>query len=119
MKNGYDLGAYVSNVYEGTVTDATAHLKTLFVGVDTDGNFVITENQTEITYGAYTEIAFITDFGNTMYYAKPIVRSFVVTKDIVNVHFVDENGNINHERLFAYGADATMNAYAFDKIMKV
>ena len=116
LKNGYDLDAYVSKVYEGTTQDAEAHLNTLFIGVDSNGKFVITDNQNELTYGAYTELAFITDFGNTMYYAKPIVRSFVVTKDVVNVNFVDENGNINHERLFAYGADATMNAYAFDRI---
>ena len=116
LKNGYDLDAYVSKVYEGTTQDAEAHLNTLFIGIDSSGKFVITDNQNELTYGAYTELAFITDFGNTMYYAKPIVRSFVVTKDIVNVNFVDENGNINHERLFAYGADATMNAYAFDRI---
>ena len=115
LKNGYDLDAYVSKVYEGTMQGAEAHLNTLFIGVDTNGKFVITDNQNELTYGAYTEIAFITDFGNTMYYAKPIIRSFVVTKDIVNVHFVDDNGNVNHERLFAYGANATMNAYAFDR----
>lgn len=116
LKNGYDLGAYVSKVYEGTTQDAEAHLNTLFVGVNSNGDFVMTDNQDELTYGAYTELAFILDFGNTMYYAKPIVRSFVVTKDVVNVNFIDQNGNINHERLFAYGADATMNAYAFDRV---
>lgn len=115
LNNGYDLSAYVANVAEGTIEGATAHLKTLFIGVDKDGQFIITENQKELTFGAYTEIAFLADLGNTAYYAEPIARSFIVTSDIVNVKFFDENGNVNHDRIFAYGEDASMKAKAFDR----
>lgn len=115
LRNGYDLSAYVPNIYEGTIEDATAHLKTLFVGLDSNGNFVLTQNQEELGFGAYTQIAFLADFGNTMYYAEPIIRSFVVTADLVDVKFIDEFGNINHDRIFAYGKDATMTAKAYNR----
>jgi LPXTG-motif cell wall-anchored protein len=38
-----------------------------------------------------------------------------VTSDIADVKFIDENGNVNNDRVFAYGVDATMNAKAFDR----
>lgn len=116
LRNGYDLGAYVSSVYEGSVNDAEAHLKTFFFGVDKDGVLVITKNQEDLNIGMYTEFAFMMDLGNTMYYAKPITRSFLVAADIANVQFIDEYGRVNHDRIFEYGKDATMTAVAFNRV---
>ncbi|MBQ8806121.1 MAG: LPXTG cell wall anchor domain-containing protein [Bacteroidaceae bacterium] len=116
LKNGYDLSAIVSSVAEGNVADAEAHMYTYFMGVNKKGELVMTTNQDELDIGAYTEVAFIADFGNTMYYAEPIARSFIVAADVVNVKFIDENGKVNHDRIFAFGEDATMHAVAFDRV---
>lgn len=115
LRNGYDLGASVIKVYDGNVTDANKHLYTIFFGVNKAGELVFTRDQAELDLGAYNEVAFVVDFGNTMYYAEPIARAFVVTIDIADVQFVDGNGNVNNDRIFAYGQDATMSAVAFDR----
>lgn len=116
LNGGYDLGAHVSDVYEGTVEDAQSHLTTLFAGVDTDGNVIVTADQSELTKGAYTEISFIYDFGNTMYYAQPIVRVFAVVNDLASVKFIDENGDENNDRKFVYDGDAhTVSAVVYDR----
>lgn len=119
LRNGYDLGASVISVLEGNIEDANKHVHTLFFGVNKNGEMVLTKNQEELDIGAYTELAFIADFGNTMYYAEPIMRAFIVAADVVNVQFVDENGNINNERIFEYGDDASMKALAFDRNGKI
>ena len=115
LKGGYNLGAHVTDVAEGTIADAEAHLVTIFVGVKANGDIIITEDQSELDFGAYTEIAFMLDFGNTSYYAKPIIREIVVAADVVNVNFIDENGNINDDRVFNYGEAVAMTAKAFDR----
>lgn len=112
----YDLGAYVSKVYEGTEEDAEKQLVELFLGVDAEGNPILTTEQSELTFGAYTEIAFIKDLGNEMYYAVPIVRPVVVVTDLVDVKFVDLNGNENYDRIFTYdGTRKAMLAEAYDR----
>lgn len=116
LRNGYDLGASVTSVLEGNIEDANAHVYTLFFGVNKNGEMVLTKNQKELDIGAYTELAFIVDFGNTMYYAEPIMRAFVVAADIVNVQFVDQNGNFNNDRIFQFGENATMYAVALDRV---
>ena len=115
LKNGYDLNASVSKVYEGNIADAEKHLYNVFFGVNKDGEFIFTRDQADLDLGAYTEVAFIVDLGNTMYYAEPIARAFIVTVDVANVQFVDKNGNENNDRIFEFGADATMNAVAYDR----
>lgn len=116
IKNGYDLGASVVNVAEGNITDANKHIHTIFVGINKNGELIITKDQKEIDFGIYTEVAFMADMGNTMYYAEPIVRTFAVVSDVANVQFVDNNGNINNDRIFAYGENATMNAIALNRV---
>ena len=115
LKN-IDLGAYVVSVEEGTVEEANAYVMNLFFGVDTDGNTIMTQDQSELGVGVYTEIALLTDVGNTMYYAEPIVREFAVVTGVVDVVFIDENGDVNNDRVFTYdGEGHGMKAYAFER----
>lgn len=119
LRKGYDLGASAVRVYEGNLEDASAHVQTVFFGVNKAGEMVLTQDQKELDIGAYTQLAFIADMGNTMYYAEPIMRAFIVAADVVNVQFVDENGNVNNDRIFEYGVDASMKAQALDRNGKV
>ena len=115
LKN-IDLGAYVVSVEEGTVEEANTYVMNLFFGVDTDGNTIMTQDQSELGVGVYTEIALLTDVGNTMYYAEPIVREFAVVTGVVDVVFIDENGDVNNDRVFTYdGEGHGMKAYAFER----
>lgn len=115
LRNGYDLGASAIAVHEGNIKDATAHVRTVFFGVNKAGEVVLTEEEATLDIGAYTQVAFIADLGNTMYYAEPIMRAFIVAADVVNVQFIDGNGNVNPDRIFKYGVDASMKAQAFDR----
>ena len=116
IKDGsYDLGAYVSKVHEGTVEEAEKELVDLFLGVDVDGNIVVTKDQNDLTVGAYSEISYLLNWGNTMYYAVPIARAFVVVAEPVNVQFVDENSVINGDRLFTFdGEPHALDVKIFD-----
>ena len=95
IQNGeYDLGAEVVSVAEpGTKEEATEKLMYVYMGVDENGEAVVkrTADPQDIGYGAYTQIAYIQDFGNTMYYADPIIRAFAVVPEAVTVEFT--NGN--------------------------
>lgn len=115
LRNGYDMGASVTSVAEGNIDDANAHVYSVFFGVNKAGEMVLTQDKNELDIGAYAQVAFILDAGNTMYYAEPITRAFLVAADIVKVQFVDQNGKVNNDRVFAYGDDATMNAVALDR----
>lgn len=115
LRNGYDLSAVVKSVTEGTIQEATAQIQHYFVGVNKDGILIVTSNPEDLDIGAYTEFAFIMDLGNTMYYAEPIARAFVVAADIMNVEFIDKDGNANPDQIFNFGEDATMHAIATDR----
>lgn len=116
LRNSYDMGASAISVNQGNLADANAHVYTVFFGVNKDGEMILTRDQKTLGIGAYAQFAFMADLGNTMYYAEPIMRSFIVAADIVNVQFVDKNGNVNSDRVFDFGEDATMNAVAFDRV---
>ena len=115
LRKGYDMGASATSVAEGNIDDANAHVYTVFFGVNKAGEMVLTQDKNELDIGAYAQVAFILDAGNTMYYAEPITRTFLVAADIVKVQFVDQNGKENNDRVFAYGEDATMHAVALDR----
>ena len=117
IHNGsYDLGAKVTKVYEGTVEAAEKQLVELFIGIDANGNPVLTNDQNELNVGAYTEIAYIRDLGNEMYYAVPLARPVVVVADVADVQFIDENGNVNNDRLFTFdGQPHAMKAVATNR----
>ena len=107
--NSYDLGAYVSKAYEGSADEAEKHLVQFFLGVDVDGNPLLTSDQSELGIGAYTEIAYIHDLGNEMYYAVPIVRPVVVVADVANVELVGDD-------VYTYdGTPKGMEAKAYDR----
>lgn len=117
LNKGYDLGSHVveDGLSEEAVADATAHLKNLYIGVDINGKSVVSETPSA-EIGAYTQIALISDLGNEMYYAVPIIRSYVVVADTAIVKFIDENNNENNDRIFTYdGNQHGMTAIATDR----
>lgn len=85
LEGGFDLSAQVTAVTAGTVEEAGTGLVDLFVGVGSDGNFLLTQNQSDLTMGAYTQLAFLLKWGNTVYYAQPITRSFLVSPQRLTV----------------------------------
>lgn len=87
-----DLGASAYNDKAFTSLVEDAQVNTLFLGVDEEGNFIYTLSEDELGLGAYTEIAFIAEFGNEFYYAVPIVRAFVIAPNLVDVEIVDAEG---------------------------
>lgn len=118
IKGGkFDLG---SHVVQGELTDeqhaaATDKLKNIYFGVLTDGS-TVTSNDPLSDFGAYTQIAYISDFGNEMFWAKPITRAYAVVGDLAVVEFVDEAGQPNNDRQFIYdGQPKAMTAVAKDR----
>lgn len=109
----YDLD---SHVVQGDLTDeqlaeATAQLANLFVGVDMNGEPVIVDSQDSLALGAYTQIAYIADLGNEMFYAEPIVRAFAVVTDWATLEFV---GGESQQFVFT-GEPQGMTATAADR----
>lgn len=83
--DGFDFGASVTKAYEGDEKEAQQYLTTFFMGVDTNGEATVTYDPAELKFGVYTQIAMLTNVGNTMYYAEPIVRVFTVAPQIATV----------------------------------
>lgn len=77
-----DLGAHASDAA------ANDQILTLFFGVGENGEMILTWDQKDLTNGVYTELAFLDSYGNTMYYAVPIVRTFAVLPGLVNAQIV-------------------------------
>lgn len=121
-----DLGAEVTNVYEGTIEAAQEKVTYLYLGLDADfeeavnaeGNVVLkrTKDANDVAdVGAYVQIAYIEDFGNEMYYAEPLVRTFAIVPEVTKVVFVDETGAENADRTFSYDGTAhAMTAVVYD-----
>ena len=82
-----DLGAtaYGDSAFTTVVPEANEKVMTLFAGVDENGELVYTWDASELGTGAYTEIAFIADFGNAFFYCEPIIRAFVIVPDAVEI----------------------------------
>ena len=77
--------------------DATAQVQNLFFGIDQNGELAVKlySNETdpealekELGYGAYTQLAFIAEFGNEMYYAVPVIRAFAMVPSVVKVDII-------------------------------
>jgi hypothetical protein len=84
----YDFGVRVVEK-----DDAADNLRNVFFGITADGE-LHASNTVMSEFGAYVQIAYIEDLGNTMYYAIPIARAFVVMPETVDIIFVgadDEN----------------------------
>lgn len=119
LSGAYDLGSHVvedgitADVYEG----AAKHLHNIYLGIDANGNVTVS-NDPSAELGAYTQIAYIWDLGNEMYYAEPIVRAYVVVTDTVTVQFLDAAGNVDDNNAFLFSYDGTpkaVNARAIDR----
>ncbi len=84
--------AAVHNVIFGLVPaldeegDPTVELKTALYAPDTDPEDI----EKDLSLGAYTQLAFVGNFGNTMHYALPIVRAFVLMPNPMQVEIGDE-----------------------------
>ena len=93
----FDFGAHAAKVYDDDSTDeATKRIYNLFIYVDADEEIKLlnTDAAAEdapIAAGAYTQIAYIRDLGNKMYYGEPIIRSYMIMADLVEVRFEDNN----------------------------
>ena len=94
QKDGYDFEAAVvqnelSNEQYQLIENT---VKYIFVGVNLDGEIVASKEAIAET-GVYAELAYMINWGNELYYAKPIVRAFAIVPETANVEFVDENAN--------------------------
>lgn len=79
----------------------TAMVRYFFIGIDEDGNAVMTDDVSELGNGVYTQFAFIYDeISASLVIAEPIERQFIVVPQTVTVDFVDLNEN--DMRLFTY-----------------
>lgn len=94
--------AYNDETFAEVNPTASAQVNNLFFGLDKNGELVAKLFNKEVTdpeelekslgNGAYTQMAFIAEFGNEFYYAVPIVRAFAIVPNMVEVHIVDANG---------------------------
>ncbi len=85
IKNGaIDMGAHVVDN-----EDANNYLNTWYFGVDANGELYVSDVP-GTAHGAYTQVAFLVDAGNTIYYAEPIVRAYVVVPETVSVELIGE-----------------------------
>ncbi len=117
LSGDYDLGSHVirGNLSDEMYQRASEALKNIYIGVNINGETYIS-NDPSAEIGAYTQIAYVLKVGNELYYALPIVRAYVVVADIVTVEFIDELGNVNHDRQFVYNQNPhTMTARATDR----
>ncbi len=92
------------------VNAADACIEYLFIGVDNDGELLLNRvhngedvNEVLTQVGVYAQVAYVADWGNTMYYADPIARPVVVSPDVANVTIHDENGKENYAQVYTYG----------------
>lgn len=117
LSGDYDLGSHVKqgDLTEEQLTSAEKKLSNVYAGVTINGEYYV-GNKPSAEVGAYTQIAYLLDLGNEMFYAVPIARAYVVVADTVDMWFVDENGSKNDERLYTYdGKGKSMTAVAYTK----
>ena len=109
------MGAHVveNEVMTGdTLATANDHIKYLILGInnetseflytDVHGNIkanIWTSNDAISDNGAYVQIAYMLNWGNEIYYAMPIVRSFLIVPALYDVQLVGATGEPNDELL--------------------
>lgn len=102
FNSGFDFSA-VATVDGVENADFTDKIQYLYIGITADGNSVCTSNASQLTNGAYTEIAYILDDqGTAIDVAKPIVRAFVITPETVTVNLLDQDGNVSNDQTYTY-----------------
>ncbi len=82
--------------------EANALVKNLYLGFTDDGKVILTGKKAELDNGVYSQVAFLVDLGNEMYYAEPIARAFVILPTPAELIFVDDTGSENHDRHFVF-----------------
>lgn len=108
----YDFG---SHVVEEQYKDAESALNNIFFGLTVDKDIYL-DNVAGKDIGAYTQISYIKDSGNVIYYAAPVIRSYVVTPEMVNIIFVDKEQNELTDFDFTYdGNEKYIGTIAKDK----
>ena len=109
----FDFGTVVTKVYEGDIEAAQAHVQNIFITLNEEGTPIFSNTESH-EVGAYIQIGYIQDLGNVMYYAVPVVRAYAIVTNPVTVHFIDENGDVNHDRVFTFdGTPKSMTAKAY------
>ena len=95
--------AYTDEHYTTVNEGATKLISYSFLSVDENGEIVIYKNADELDNGVYTELAFIElEVDGDMVLSDLIARPLVIAPNTAEVVFVDENGNVNADRLFTY-----------------
>ena len=99
--------AYLNGAYHKAADQKVVNL---YFGFTDSGEFMLEattygesiKDVQEFRNGLYTQLALVNDFGNVMYYAEPVSRSFVVVPTPAIIEFVDENGAVNADRHFIF-----------------
>lgn len=76
-----------------------------FLTTDIYGNIkanIWTSNDAITDNGAYVQIAYMLNWGNEIFYAMPIIRSFLIVPNTLKVELVGLNGDENDELLKTY-----------------
>ena len=108
------LGAYgaVNGEEVPTVTEGIKYVL-LLATVDANGEpvfdfmHVTADELTSVkANGAYLQMAYYLEVDNEMYYAKPIVRPFVIIPNTAEVNFVSDDLSENYDRVFTFNNQA-------------
>lgn len=75
-------------------SEATAYVQNLYFGIDANGELALEVNVEDIGIGAYTQMSFVLETGNHIYYAEPIVRAFVIVPNTVEVEIVVDGADV-------------------------
>ena len=119
-KIDFHASAYAEETFETPV--AVEQIHELFFGIDEEGNVVVEldtiTKPEELGTGAFIELAFIAEFGNSFYYAVPIARPIAIVPGMATIKFDDANENNIFLREFnnagqavtatVYGADGSV-----------
>lgn len=96
--SGVALGAKVADdsVESGLEESLASLVGNVVLGVNGEGDIVLLKNPEKadaLSVGAYTELAYLLGFGEgneVLYYAKPLMRAFVVAPSNVDVSFSED-----------------------------
>ncbi len=106
LLNGIDLdaSAYDDEACINKNETATELVQNIFFGFDEMGNVVVTKDGTTLGNGAYTQLSFLLETGNTIYFAEPIFRAFIIAPSLADVELEDSEGA---KDVFEYEFDNT------------
>ncbi len=83
-----DLGAYAT---VGGVENNEVPFKVVYVGIDAENmELILTENQSDLGIGLFTEIAYVVGIDNQMYIADPIIREILIVPNLYEVQVEDK-----------------------------